>query len=144
MILIAGLIVLAGVGVWYLKFRRDRAPQYQTAQAVRCDLTQLVTATGQLNPVTNVQVGCQISGTLDTLYVDYNSPVTNGQIVARLDPGTYEAILHQTEGDLASAEAGLELAQVNADVPRNCSIASSSHDPTTTNLSSRCIRPKRP
>ncbi len=113
-ILIAGVIVLVGVGVWYFKFRRDGAPQYQTAQVARGDLTQLVTATGQLNPVTNVQVGCQISGTLDKLFVDYNSAVTNGQIVARLDPATYQAILHQTEGDLASAEAALELAQVNA------------------------------
>ena len=113
-ILIAGVILLAGGGVWYFKFRKDGAPQYQTVQVTRGDLTQLVTATGQLNPVTNVQVGCQISGTLDKLYVDYNSPVTNGQIVARLDPATYQAILHQTEGDLASSEAALELAQVNA------------------------------
>jgi HlyD family secretion protein len=114
MILIAGVLVLVGVGVWYFKFRSDGAPQYQTTQVARGDLTQLVTATGQLNPVTNVQVGCQISGTLDKLYVDYNSPVTNGQIVALLDPDTYTAIYHQTEGDLANSEAALELAQVNA------------------------------
>src|ERR1051325_2688524 len=87
-ILILGVIVLAGIGVWYFKLRKDGAPQYQAVPGVRGDLTQLVTATGQLNPVTNVQVGCQISGTVDKLYVDYNSPVTNGQIVARLDPAT--------------------------------------------------------
>jgi HlyD family secretion protein len=113
-VIIASVIVLSGFGVWYAKFRRDSAPQYQAALATRGDLTQIVTATGQLNPVTNVQVGCQISGTLDKLYADYNTPVTNGQIVARLDPATYLAIFHQTEGDVANAMAALELAQVNA------------------------------
>lgn len=113
-VLIAGVFVLAGLVFWYVKFRKDNAPQYQTIQVTRGDVVQMVTATGQLNPVTNVQVGCQISGTLDKLFVDYNSPVTNGQIVARLDPATYQAIYHQTEGDLANSEAALELAQVNA------------------------------
>src|SRR5579859_7023104 len=113
-IIIATVLLLAVLAGWYVKLRRDSGPQYQTVQVARGDLTQLVTATGQLNPVTNVQVGCQISGTLDTLFVDYNSPVTNGQIVARLDPATYQAIFHQAEGDQANAEAALELAQVNA------------------------------
>lgn len=112
--IIASVIVLAGLGVWYFKFRGDSAPQYQTILVTRGDLTQVVTATGQLNPVTNVQVGCQISGTIDKLFADYNTPVTNGQLVARLDPATYQAIFHQTEGDLANAGAALELAQVNA------------------------------
>ncbi len=113
-VLIASAIVLATLGLWYAKRRRDSAPQYQTTPVVRGDLTQLVTATGQLNPVTNVQVGCQISGTIAKLYADWNSPVTNGQLVAQIDPSTYQANLHQTEGDLANAQAALELAKVNA------------------------------
>jgi len=113
-VLIAGVIVLAALGFWYAKFRRGSAPQYQTTPVVRGDLTQLVTATGQLNPVTNVQVGCQISGTIAKLYADWNSPVTNGQLVAQIDPSTYQANLHQTEGDLANSQAALELAKVNA------------------------------
>jgi HlyD family secretion protein len=113
-VLIAGAIALAAVGLWYAKLRRDSAPQYQTAPVARGDLTQLVTATGQLNPVTNVQVGCQISGTIAKLYADWNSPVTNGQLVAQIDPATYQANLHQTEGDLANSQAALELAKVNA------------------------------
>ncbi len=113
-ILVAGLIVLSALGLWYFKFRGDSATRYQTAEVTRGDLTQVVTATGQLNPVTNVQVGCQISGTMQRLFADFNSPVTNGQVVAQLDPATYQANLHQAEGDLANAEAALELAQVNA------------------------------
>jgi HlyD family secretion protein len=112
---IAGALLLIGLCIWYVKFRSGNAPQYVTAPVTRGDLTQLVTATGQLNPVTNVQVGCQISGTIAKLYVDFNSPVTNGQLVAQIDPSIYQANVHSAEGDLANAEAALELAKVNAD-----------------------------
>ena len=111
----AALLAVLGLGFWYFKYRGGRGNQYQTADVTRGDLTQLVTATGQLNPVTNVQVGCQISGTIQELYADYNTPVTNGQIVAQLDAATYRANLHQSEGDLANAKAAMELAKVNAD-----------------------------
>ena len=113
-VLIAGVVLLTTIGLWYAKLRHDSAPQYQTTPVARGDLTQLVTATGQLNPVTNVQVGCQISGRIAKLYVDYNSPVTNGQLVAQIDPGTYLTNLHQAQGDLANAQAALELTKVNA------------------------------
>ena len=104
----------AGGAWWYYHRDNDDAPSYVTAAVTRGDLTQTVTATGTLNPVVNVQVGSQISGTILKLYVDYNSPVKEGQVVAELDPATYQAILHQTEGDVASAEAALELARVTA------------------------------
>ncbi|MFA6562648.1 MAG: efflux RND transporter periplasmic adaptor subunit [Verrucomicrobiia bacterium] len=104
----------AGYGAWYFWLRTDSTPRYQTATVTRGELTQAVTATGQLNPVLNVQVGCQISGMIAKLFVDYNSVVKEGQIVAKLDPATYEATVHQAEGDLANARATLELAQVQA------------------------------
>src|SRR5438552_9277609 len=111
---ILGFVVLglASAG-WWWKHRADDAPQYQTVAVTRGDLTQLVTATGQLNPVTNVQVGSQISGTIAKLFADYNSSVTNGQLIAQIDPATFQAAVHQAEGDLANAKAALELAQVN-------------------------------
>jgi HlyD family secretion protein len=111
--LFAGVVLLIGLGVWYMEFRNGNAPQYLTTAVTRGDMTQFVTAAGQLNPVTNVQVGCQISGTIAKMYADYNSPVTNGQIVAQIDPSMYLADLHSAEGDLANAEAALELAKVN-------------------------------
>jgi len=111
----AALVALSACGLWYFKFRGEGSTQYLTSDVARGDLTQLVTATGQINPVTNVQVGCQISGTIAKLFVDFNSPVTNGQVVAQIDPATYQANLHQAEGDLANAKAALELAKVNAD-----------------------------
>jgi len=112
--LIVGVLVLVGGGLWYMKLRRDSAPQYQSVEVTRGDLTQVVTAAGQLNPVTNVTVGCQVSGTIAKLYADFNSAVTNGQVVALIDPSTYKADLHSSEGDLANAQASLELAEVNA------------------------------
>lgn len=112
-ILIALLAALVTGAAWWRRSRRN-GPQYQTAAITRGDLTQTVTATGQLNPVVNVTVGCQISGTLAEIYVDYNSPVTNGQIIAQIDPATYRANLQLATADVANATATLELAQVNA------------------------------
>jgi len=104
----------AGFGFWYFYNSRGAAPQYQTAPVTRGDLTQAVTATGQLNPVVNVQVGSQISGMIEKLTVDFNSIVKTGQVIAQLEASTYKAAVHQAEGDLANARAALELAQVNA------------------------------
>ncbi len=113
-ILTVGVIVLAALGFWYVKYRRDSAPQYLATEVISGTLTQVVTATGTLNPETNVTVGCQISGVITKLFVDWNSPVKNGQIVAQIDPSSYKADLDSAEGNLANAQAGLELAQVNA------------------------------
>ena len=108
------LIGAGSAGYWYYNQSRARGPQYLTAAVSRGDLTQVVTATGQLNPVVNVQVGSQISGIIQKLYVDFNSPVKEGQIIAEIDPATYRANVHQNEADLSNAQAALELAQLNA------------------------------
>ncbi len=73
----------------------------------------MVTASGQLNPVTMVDVGSQISGIIQELLVNFNSTVTQGQLIARIDPRTFEANFVQAEGDLANAEAALELARLD-------------------------------
>jgi HlyD family secretion protein len=116
------LVVLAAAvvgGVWYFGEDHTDAPQYQTAVVARGDLTQTVTANGQLNPVLNVQLGCQISGNIQKLFADFNSLVKSNQVVAQLDPAIYQAMVHQAEGDLANARAALELAQVEANRSTN-------------------------
>jgi len=115
---LSAVVVLAGAGVWWWKHRQAEAPQYQTATVIRGTLVQAVTATGQLNPVVNVQVGSQISGTIAKLFADFNSQVTNGQILAQIDPATYQANVRQAEGELANAQAALALATVNAERAR--------------------------
>jgi HlyD family secretion protein len=87
---------------------------YQTATVTRGAITQVVTATGTLNPVVNVQVGSQVSGNIQKLFVDFNSEVKAGQTVAQIDPALFQAAVTQAEGDLATAQAALELAKVNA------------------------------
>jgi HlyD family secretion protein len=105
---------VAGGYYWYERLRDGETNSpYVTATVSRGDVTQVVTATGQLNPVTNVLVGCQISGTIQKLYVDYNSVVTGNQVVAQIEPSTYLANLRQSLADLANTKAQLELAQVN-------------------------------
>jgi HlyD family secretion protein len=110
LVAVAVVAVVAG-GLWFLKRHHSDAPTYQTVPVVRGNLTQTVTATGTLNPVTNVLVGCQVSGTIKKIYVDYNSTVTNGELIAELDPSQYRAQLQQAEANLANAKANLELQQ---------------------------------
>ena len=114
---LVALIILGGgtaVGVKYYYHAGGEKPDYRTAVVARGDVTQAVTATGQLNPVVNVQVGSQVSGIISKLYVDYNSPVKEGQVIAQLDPATFKAASDQAAGDLASSKAALELASVEA------------------------------
>ena len=108
------LAATATAAVWYFNNSRERGPQYLFATVVRGDLSQVVTATGQLNPFVTVQVGSQVSGIIQKLLVDFNSIVKEGDVIAQIDPATYQASVHQSEADLANAKAGLELAQINA------------------------------
>jgi HlyD family secretion protein len=108
---IGGLLFIAFV---VRECRNGGAATYQTATVARGPITQAVTATGTLNPVVNVQVGSQVSGNIAKLFVDFNSEVKAGQTVAQIDPMLFQAAVTQAEGDLASAQAALELAKVNA------------------------------
>ena len=87
---------------------------FQTAPVTRGPITQAVTATGTLNPVQNVQVGSQVSGNIQKLFADFNSLVKAGQVIAQIDPVVFQANVNQAEGDLANAQAALELARLNA------------------------------
>ena len=112
-VLIVAVLAVAAAGWWFIKRHNSDKATYLTAPVGREDLIQFVTATGQLNPVTNVQVGSQISGRIKSLLVDYNSAVTAGQVIAEIDPASYRANVHQGEGDVANAKAALELARIN-------------------------------
>jgi HlyD family secretion protein len=135
---IAVIAALTVGGIWYFNRDDDGTPQYVTAQVTRGDITQTVTATGTLNPVVNVQVGSQISGIILALYADFNSSVTSNQVIAKLDPATYQANVHSAEGDLANARAALELAQVEArrseELNKNKLISQAEYDQTMASL----------
>src|SRR5436309_833939 len=112
--MVALLVSGAGLG-WYLNRPSAGPLHYETTTVTRGELTQVVTASGQLNPLVKVDVGSQISGIIQKLFVDFNSPVTEGQVIAQLDAATYEANLIQAQGNLANAKAAAELAQLNAE-----------------------------
>jgi HlyD family secretion protein len=109
--LIVALLIVAFV---VRQCRDGSAENYQIAVVTRGPITQAVTATGTLNPVVNVQVGSQVSGNIAKLFADFNSQVKAGQVVAQIDPALFQATVTQAEGDLASAQAALELAKLNA------------------------------
>lgn len=116
-----GLIVLlivvaaaAGGGWYYFRGKTDKQPEFQTSKVGRGDITQSVTATGDLQPVVTVDIGAQVSGQIKEVLVDYNSQVKQGDVLARIDESTPTQKLNQAEADLASAEANNQLIQINA------------------------------
>ena len=111
-----GVIIVALLIILFVVRRctQSSGGGYQTATVTKGPVTQLVTATGTLNPVVNVQVGSQVSGNIQKLFADFNSQVKAGQTVAQIDPALFQAAVTQAEGDLATAQAALELAKVNA------------------------------
>lgn len=110
-------LAAAGGGVWgWFHFRAangNGATQYKTTALERGDIVQTVTANGSLGAVQTVAVGSEVSGKIVELFADYNSAVTNGQVLARLDASTYERQLEQAEAELQSAKASLKLAEAN-------------------------------
>jgi HlyD family secretion protein len=112
--IIVAVVALVLILFLIVRCGRSSSSQFQTASVTRGAITQAVTATGTLNPVVNVQVGSQVSGNIAKLFADFNSQVKAGQVVAQIDPVLFQATVTQAEGDLANAQAGLELAKVNA------------------------------
>ena len=113
-VLIGGLIIiLVAIGAWYLINKESGGLQYKTATVQRGDLDAKVTATGTVNAVTTVLIGTQVSGTINALYVDFNSPVIKGQLLAQIDPDTIQAQVDQAGASLLNVEANLKKAQAS-------------------------------
>ncbi len=111
--LAAGLLaILVGGGVLYVKQNpRPEEPKFRTAPVDEGAITQVVLATGTLQPVITVNVGTQVSGTVLERRADFNDHVTRGQILLRLDPANLQARLRQTRAQLAASDASLVLAR---------------------------------
>ena len=101
---------IAGGG-WYYSSRKTEEIQYRTAKVERGDVIQTVRATGTIQPIKLVQVGTQVNGPIKKLYVDFNSQVKVGDVVAQIDPTTYEARLAQDQANLVESQAMVEQTQ---------------------------------
>src|SRR3989441_1675996 len=106
---LSAVILLVAVGVWgyFYVQSRGQGQGYRLARVERGPLTAAVSATGNLNAVITVQVGSQVSGQIKALFVDFNSIVKKGQVVARIDPDIFEAKVNQAKADLDSAKAAV-------------------------------------
>src|SRR5260370_8121441 len=89
------------------EFKGQDKPQYFTTKADRGDIREVVEATGTINAVITVQVGSQVSGTISHLFVDFNSRVKRGQLVAQIDPPLFQGAVLQAKADLATAKPTL-------------------------------------
>jgi len=108
------LVILVGVGVFAaFRLTRKTDPEYFSAKVEMGDIRQVIEATGTINPVTSVQVGSQVSGMISKLYVDFNSKVTKGQVIAEIDPKLFEGAVLQAQADLQNAQALLAAAKAN-------------------------------
>ena len=107
------IAVIAGAGWWAWRWYGTRkeeasAVRYRTATVVRADVFRTVEATGTVQPIKEVEVGAQVNGRIVKLFVDYNSTVTNGQVVALIDPLVYEANYKSALGELHSNQANVK------------------------------------
>jgi HlyD family secretion protein len=118
LIILTVVLLISGIaGFFYLK--RTPEVSYKTVRIERGTIVSTVAATGNLSAVTTVQVGTQVSGTIQKLYVDYNSRVKKGQAIAEIDPSLFNASIEQSQGNFLSAEANLQKAKVTlADTER--------------------------
>ncbi len=110
------IIIAVGIGVGAYYYTRDEAkPQVMTNTVTRGDVTEAVSATGALEAVTTVQVGTQVSGTIQALNADYNSIVHKGQVIARLDPSLFQTQIDQQQANLLRSEADVQRLRVQVD-----------------------------
>lgn len=108
------VVALAGGGAWWFNKQRkaiDDLPKFRTAAIDQGAITQVVLATGALQPVTTVNVGTQVSGTVLERLADFNDRVKKGQVLLRLDPAVLQARLRQAKAQLAASDAALTLAK---------------------------------
>lgn len=112
--LAVGVIIIAGIAIWAFGGQaKKRKVVYETATVDRANISNSVTATGTIEPVTEVEVGTQVSGIIDRLYADYNSVVTKGQLIAEMDKVTLQSELASQKATYDGAKAEYEYQQKN-------------------------------
>jgi HlyD family secretion protein len=130
------LLLLVGAGTFAAFRLKGKGPvEYYVAKVETGEINQVVEATGTINAVITVQVGSQVSGTISRLYVDFNSHVKKGQLIAQIDPPLFMGALSQAKADLENAKANLAVAvadtakgraaeaQTKADYERNLGLS---------------------
>lgn len=110
---VVALIVLGGILFFFFNKPKGEPVRLETAKTERSTLTNMITATGTVEPVMKVEVGTQVSGIIDKIYVDYNSVVTKGQLLAEMDKINLQAELRSKQASLASSKTEFEYQEKN-------------------------------
>jgi len=106
--------VLVALVIWLMSGgKKEEKVEFETAKVVKQDIQTSITATGTIEPVTSVTVGTQVSGIVSKLYVDYNSEVKRGQVIAELDKTNLISELNRAKADLSSAQSTLNYETAN-------------------------------
>ena len=112
--LFVGILLVAGIALWMLSGKKkEEKVEFVTAKVEPANIQNSVTATGTIEPVTSVTVGTQVSGIVSKLYVDYNSEVEKGQVIAELDKTNLTSELNTARANLASAQSSLDYQLAN-------------------------------
>jgi HlyD family secretion protein len=109
---IAALLVAIGM-LTAFKIESNKPPQYFTEKAQQGDIQDIVQATGTINAVTTVQVGSEVSGTIQKLFADFNSHVHKDQVIAQIEPSLFQGAVLQAKADLGDAQANLAVSKAN-------------------------------
>jgi HlyD family secretion protein len=110
-LVVAALAAAVGGYVWLTAEPGGPAPQYRLAKVERGPISAVVAASGTLNAVTTVQVGSQVSGQIKEIHADFNSAVKQNQVIARIDPATFELRVNQARADVDAAESAVAVAR---------------------------------
>ncbi|HBH39113.1 MAG TPA: hypothetical protein DDX06_12140 [Curvibacter sp.] len=115
---VGALLLAVGLGWWWSQRGNASDVQYRTGKVERGPLQSAVSASGAVSPVTQVTVGTQVSGQIKDLYVDFNSEVKAGQLIAVIDPETFEYRVRSAQADVDAARAVVLTAQANVTAAR--------------------------
>ena len=116
-IVIAGIIVAAAILL--ILGINNGATKYITKEVTKGTITEYVEASGTIKPINTIAVGTQVSGTVAAIYVDYNSQVKKGQLLAELDPSLFQANVDQSTAKLNNAQAAYSKAVANLEYKKN-------------------------
>ncbi len=111
------LLICGGIMWWVLSAKISKKKDFITVDITRGDITQTVTATGEIQPVNTVNVGSQVSGTIENIFVDYNSKVKKGDILLTIEPSVLQSTVDESRASLESAQA--ELKYTKSEFERN-------------------------
>jgi HlyD family secretion protein len=109
-LLVAAACILAVLGTWAV-VREQAGIQYRTATVEHGAISVAISATGNPNAVVTVQVGSQVSGIILALFADFNTKVTKGELIARIDPAPFQAKVDQAHANVDAAQAAVANAQ---------------------------------